>query len=155
MISSIAGAGAAPVDVGRGRRFLGSLLVRMEENGTWTLAEPLRFYSDITQREYLVPVGFNTDFASVPRLPLVYWTTGNTAHKAAVVHDFLYRTGAEARTVCDAIFDEAMEVSGTPAWRRKVMWLGVRLFGRRHHVATAARPETVPAPGASAASVSD
>jgi len=38
-----------------------------------------------------VPAGFETDYASVPRLPLMWLIAGDVAHEAAVLHDFLYR----------------------------------------------------------------
>jgi len=41
-----------------------------------------------------VPIGFETDFASVPRVPLAFWLWGDRAHREAVIHDFLYRKDA-------------------------------------------------------------
>jgi hypothetical protein len=76
-----------------------------------------------------VPAGFETDFASVPRLPFVYLLTGGTARKAAVVHDFLYHKSGVSRDDADAVFLEAMEVSGVSEWRAKLMYAGVRAFG--------------------------
>ncbi len=107
-----------------------------QTDGTWTLNRKLVYKSAVTGRTYTVPRGFNTDFASVPRLPVAYVLTGNTAHQAAALHDYLYRTGAEDRTTCDAIFREAMAATGIPGWRAWMMWVGVRLGGRRHHVQT-------------------
>ena len=127
----------------------------LQANETWTLNRALRYHSDVTNKTYKVPRDFNTDLASTPRLPFVYFAAGGTAHAAAVVHDFLYRTGAEPRTVCDAIFREAMALTGVPAWRRWLMWAGVRLGGRRHHVDTTAKPENVAPPDAPATHVSD
>lgn len=75
-----------------------------------------------------VPEGFVTDFASVPRLPLVYLAAGNTAHKAAVLHDYLYSIG-HPRKSADAAFLAAMRAEGEPWWRRNLMWSAVRVFG--------------------------
>ncbi len=76
-----------------------------------------------------VPAGFQTDFASVPR---IFWSifppTGKHG-KAAVLHDYLYATQQASRVVADAIFLEAMGVLDVPAWRRWAMYLGVRLGG--------------------------
>lgn len=76
-----------------------------------------------------VPAGFETDFASVPR---IFWSifppTGKHG-KAAVLHDYLYATQQASRVVADAIFLEAMAVLNVPAWRRWTMYLGVRLGG--------------------------
>lgn len=57
-----------------------------------------------------VPVGFVTDFASVPRLPLTYLIAGNTGHWAATVHDLLYRWGVVSRKDADIVFKEALNV---------------------------------------------
>jgi hypothetical protein len=127
-----------------------SISATMQPNGTWTLNRKLTYHSDVTDRTYVVPRGFNTDFASVPRLPVAYMLTANTAHAPAVLHDWLYRTGTEPRTVCDAIFREAMQITGVPSWRSWLMWAGVRAGGRRHHVDTTSKPANVAAPDASA-----
>ena len=79
--------------------------------------------------EIRVPAGFVTDFASVPRVPLAYWLTGDTAHEAAVLHDYCYSTGLHPRAWCDEMFAAAMEATGIPAWRRALMYAGVRAGG--------------------------
>ena len=75
-----------------------------------------------------VPKGFITDGASIPKFA---WSIiGSPMGKysaAAVVHDFLYHTKKYTRRKSDAIFLEAMKVLGVPWWKRKVMWLSVRL----------------------------
>ena len=85
----------------------------------------------------LVPAGFVTDFASIPRL---FWRvlppTGSYG-KAAVIHDYLYRTGAFTRSICDGIFLEAMCELGVPGWKRRVMFRAVRLFGGSSYQAMA------------------
>jgi hypothetical protein len=102
----------------------------------WVLAAPLVYDSEVANRRITVPAGFATDFASVPRLPLAYWLFGAVADEAAVVHDYLYSTGACPRKLADDIFAEASAACGVAAWRRGPMWLGVRLFGGTHYVAT-------------------
>jgi len=77
-----------------------------------------------------VPKGFVTDFASVPRfLPIMYALCGNKVHEAAVIHDYLYRMTDTDRSRCDWIFRDAMEAEKQPAWRRWIMWAGVRVGG--------------------------
>jgi hypothetical protein len=93
------------------------------------LTADLVYESDHLQRAITVPAGFETDFASVPRLPLVYLAAGGTARKAAVVHDFLYRQSGVPRADADAVFLEAMKVTGQPTWRATLMWAAVRSFG--------------------------
>lgn len=112
-----------------------------DESNLWRLTCPLVYYSDIAGL-IVVPSRFETDFASVPRLPVIWLMTGDTAHPAAVLHDYLYSAGGMAladhqlmptrvsRQIADAVFDEAMAVSGAPWWRRKAMWLAVRIAGK-------------------------
>lgn len=82
-----------------------------------------------------VPKGFTTDFASVPRfLPLVFSLVGDSAHKAAVLHDYLYQTHKVGpikitRSMADSIFLEAMKVTKVPLLKRQMMFWGVRLGG--------------------------
>jgi hypothetical protein len=99
----------------------------------WQLTNPLIYASKVANRNFTVPTGFITDFASVPRtIPLVYSLCGGCADEASVVHDFLYTSHLVEREVADAVFREAMEVTGVPAWRRFLMWAGVRVFGGTH-----------------------
>ena len=81
----------------------------------------------------IVPDGFVTDFASVPRIPFAYWLTGGKAKKAAVVHDWLYTRGAFARRWCDEAFCAIARATGVSGWRRGLMWLGIRIGGARHY----------------------
>ena len=94
---------------------------------TWILEAPMIFYSDVAHRAIAVPVGFTTDFASVPRLPLAFTIAGDIGHKSATVHDYLCRTRIMTRALADKVFREALEVEGVPAWRRAIMYAGVRV----------------------------
>lgn len=96
---------------------------------SWLVYEPLVYDSALIGRVE-VPRGYTTDFASVPRwLPIAYATSGDSAHSAALVHDYLYGTHGAAKATCDAVFLEAMQVCGEPAWRRRAMYWAVRWFG--------------------------
>lgn len=104
--------------------------LRAEKSGPhWTILQPLIYESDVAQRVFIVPEGFVTDFASVPRLPLAFLLTGDQAHEAAVIHDYIYAHKLLTRSQADAVFKEAMGVSGEPGWRAWLMWAGVRLGG--------------------------
>lgn len=100
-----------------------------EQSGVWVLSEPLVYQSAIAGGAIVVPKGTVTDFASVPRLPLVYWLCGDVGHAAAVIHDHLYQNGMLDRETCDKVFREALIVSGVSGWRVAIMYRGVRLFG--------------------------
>lgn len=105
--------------------------LRTEDGGdsSATLIEPLVYYSEILGRAITIPAGFETDFASVPRLPFVYTLFGGIARKAAVVHDYLYRKSGVSRRQADMVFYEAMKATGQWWWRRAIMWVGLRAFG--------------------------
>lgn len=109
--------------------FITDLCVLQVAENTWKLKSPLMYRSKLYGGIVNVPEGFVTDFASVPRVPLAYLVAGNTAHKAAVVHDFLYQTQPCRRETCDKIFLEAMAAIGVPLWRRRIMYRAVRSFG--------------------------
>jgi hypothetical protein len=104
--------------------------LRAEKSGsTWCILQPLIYCSDVAKTVFVVPEGFVTDFASVPRLPLAFLLTGDSAHEAAVVHDYLYREQQVSRSVADAVFREAAGISGEPGWKSWLMWAGVRIGG--------------------------
>lgn len=117
-----------------------------QDDGQWVLVQPLVYLSDVAGRALTVPTGFRTDLASVPRLPLVFLLAGDCAREAAVVHDFLYQSHETDRATADAILREASACTGVPAWRRWLMYAGVRLGGASHWDPAAAAPAP-PAPG--------
>jgi hypothetical protein len=102
-------------------------LIDNSNSGTWRLLEPLQYWSP-QWGLLIVPDGFETDFASVPRAPLAYWLTGNTAHAPAVLHDWLCRDKIIPRRDADNVFKEAMHSIGVPVWRVHSMWLAVRAY---------------------------
>lgn len=85
-----------------------------------------------TGLKVMVPAGFQTDFASVPRIFWNIFPPYGRHGKAAVIHDYLYalvRQGKFHRAMADAVFLAAMKELGVSWWRRTVMYLSVRLFG--------------------------
>jgi len=94
----------------------------------WRLREDLIYQSELVGL-IIVPSGYETDFASVPRLPLVYWLTGDTAHASAVVHDYLCSVWYPGDSIswrgAANVFEEAMKCEGVPTWRRWLMLNGV------------------------------
>lgn len=77
----------------------------------------------------VIPEGFVTDMASVPR---GFWNvcppTGPYA-KAAVYHDYLYQLGTLTRADADWEFVEGMRALDVSWPTRMVMWAALRLFG--------------------------
>ncbi len=80
--------------------------------------------------DIVVPEGFVTDGASIPRSLWWLYNPFGPWFKAAVVHDFLYRTDTKhSRAESDAIFLEGMRVVGVPRHRRMIMYLVLRVAG--------------------------
>lgn len=101
------------------------------DDGEWVLVAPLVYQSDLIGL-VTVPRDFQTNLASVPRIPIAYWLTGGTANLPAAVHDFLYTYHPVRRKVADAVLKEASAVVGVAPWRYWLMWAGVRAFGWLH-----------------------
>lgn len=126
-------------------RFLSDLVVTEiagdSDKGRWRLEAPLIYWSDIADRVIYVPRGTVTDFASIPRLPFIFWVLGDRYRKPAVVHDYAYDMHFVTRATADAILREACRAvddrrtvrKALAAWaRRWAIWVGVRLFGFAH-----------------------
>ena len=99
--------------------------LRVEKIGknTWELLTPLVYKgSEII----VVPQGFKTDFASVPRP--AWWfcapAAGNHA-KPAVLHDFLCETSSDQKRT-DNLFLEAMKANGVGWSKRHALYWAVR-----------------------------
>jgi Protein of unknown function (DUF1353) len=98
--------------------------------GLWRLLEEFAYESDVPGvGRVVVPAGFVTDFASVPRIPVAFWLVGGTAHAAAVVHDWLYTTGQVPKRSADLVLYEAMVLSGLSSWRCWTIYEGVNWGG--------------------------
>jgi hypothetical protein len=74
----------------------------------------------------IVPKGFITDFASVPRLFWRLFPPFGKYTPAAVLHDYLCRKPGFSRAEADKIFLHHMESLGVPFYKRYPMYLGVR-----------------------------
>ncbi len=92
--------------------------------GSWILTTPL-VYECADGIQYIIPAGFVTDFASVPRMPFAFLLTGDTAHRPAVLHDWLLQKMPIPRTRADDLFYEAMRSVGMPEWRAGMMYRAV------------------------------
>lgn len=108
-----------------------------DDDCVWVLDKPLGYYSSLLKHLVTVPTGFETDLASVPRLPFIYTLWGGKAHREGVIHDYLYRSNSVPlvpRATADSVFKEAMGLRGKPWYVRWPMFWGVRLggFGSYH-----------------------
>ena len=117
--------------------FQSGLFVEELDDVNWRLIAPLKAAvtsDDNFLRIVEVPAGFETDFASVPRLPIVYEKFGNKAHKPAVLHDYLYSIGGDEvdRKFADQVFLAAMIADGMDSTTAHGMYDAVRAFGAPH-----------------------
>lgn len=112
-------------------RFLTELKARLKgDDKVWVLDWPLVYFSPLVGLVE-VPVGFQTDFASVPRVPIAYTLYGNRAHREGVVHDYLFRKDSKPSVSfgdANKVFLEAMECRGKAWFIRWPMYLAVCAF---------------------------
>ena len=112
-------------------KFLTELAVQEVGEGTWQLLGDLKYQSELFNGIIVAPVGFLTDFASVPRVPIAYTAFGDRAHRESTLHDFLYFTALVSKVMADKIFLEAMKARNKQFWVRWSMYIGVRVGGSK------------------------
>jgi hypothetical protein len=106
--------------------FLSPLELEVLDDERFRLVVPLVYRSRVLGDTLVIPEGFLTDLASVPRLPLVFWWYGGRARKASVPHDFLYQRHLVGKATADQVFLEAMAlIDDLPAPIRWTMYQGV------------------------------
>jgi len=108
----------------------------------WALTAPLRYRSDRLGTTIVVPSGFVTDLASVPRVALLWLVAGGRAPRPSVPHDYAYQahtvrmedgTGRPVtRAEADAVFYEALRadpLDGAGPVLAWCLWAAVRVGG--------------------------
>lgn len=101
--------------------------------GLWRLTSPL-IYEAEPGIQYTVPKGFITDFASVPRIPLVFDYLGDRGNLAGTLHDFFYSHPAQlTRAMADQLLKEALVAQGVSPFKAQLFYLAVRLFGAKFY----------------------
>lgn len=108
--------------------FDGPLDLRAHAPGEWVVLRALTFRAH-DGRAFVIPRGFITDLASIPRLVRPVLDQNGTSRRAAVLHDFLYCRQTTSRADADELFDEAMELDGVGRVERTLMYAGVRVGG--------------------------
>lgn len=78
---------------------------------------------------HLVEQGDLSDGASIPRFLWRFESPYGRSLEAAVHHDQKYRKRIGTRKAADDQFLEGLKVLGIPAWKRQLMYWGVRTFG--------------------------
>lgn len=108
-----------------------------EFQGVHRLDQPLVYVSDLLGCTITAPAGFLTDYASVPRIPIVFDLEGGKCDRAAVIHDLLYTGGSAGllkidRATADAVLREAIVASGWSAFTAGAFYSAVHAFGASH-----------------------
>jgi hypothetical protein len=105
-------------------------LVTVEEVDakSWRLVKPVVYAG--RDETFEVPVGFTTDFASVPDVFTWLVPRYGAYTKAAVLHDFLCSGTVVSRRDADGIFRRCLRELGVSLLRRWMMWAAVRLNSR-------------------------
>lgn len=107
--------------------FRGELIGR----NTWSNIEPFEYHVGTYPSEEIitVPIGFITDFASIPRIfwPLI--SPIDSHAKASVVHDYCYYKGLYSKKKSDLIFKEGLEVLKINPVKKWTMYYFVVIFG--------------------------
>lgn len=116
----------------------GRVLVEPVTPVLWELHEEVRYIGE--KDEFIVPAGYRTDFATIPRIAVWLIPRFGSYTKAAILHDWLiteYLDRGSSRVTSndvDNLFRRALRELRVPPWRRTLMWTGVRwgaLFNRR------------------------
>ena len=103
------------------------------DNDYWEVLEDYTYETSIGT--IVVPKGFKTDYASVPKIFRNIINTYGNHGRAAVVHDWLYSKNCEiniTRAEADKIFLEIMKEWGVGYIKRQFMYRMVRMFGSSH-----------------------
>lgn len=109
-------------------------LLSPNKDGTWTLMADWVVYVD--KRRFVVPAGFLTDGASIPRF---LWRLCGHPMQAprlylAILHDWLYSGGdaCVGRAYADSVFRDGLVCFGITKVAAWIQWLALRLCGWTH-----------------------
>ena len=95
----------------------------------WALDEPFEYTNGVIK--ITIDKGFQCDFCSIPRLPVVWLACSDLGQEAGLVHDHGYREGAlpkMTRAEVDKLFFEILGECGVSWWKRYAMYKAVRMF---------------------------
>jgi hypothetical protein len=98
-------------------------------DGGYKLLAPLVYYSEILDDIIVAPIGFVTNFASVPAPFRVFISGHGEDRWAATIHDYLYGSAKYPRELADRLFLEAMKATGVNLFKRRLMYRAVRTGG--------------------------
>ena len=110
--------------------YLNRLDVTPQTDGKiWVVLAPFGYRTD-GGVDVIVPLGFRTNFVSVPRAFWSFISPWGDHGFGAVVHDWLYSDQSMSRKEADEVILEAMKQSGVGAIKRYTIFRALRIFGR-------------------------
>ncbi len=111
--------------------FTTKLVVKSIDVNLWELTEKFEYHIGSYPSDSIikVPIGFITDFASIPKIFWKILPPVGKYGKAAVIHDYCYATACYPKTKSDKIFMEGMEVLKVKKWKREAIYWSVFMFG--------------------------
>lgn len=115
--------------------FIGDLIVKLvadDESGLWELQQSFGFKSDVAGVTITAPIGHQTDFCSVPRVPIAYVMLADRARKSGTIHDRLYVTHELPREMADKVLREMLLLDGVGEIEAEEFYLAVRAGGGSH-----------------------
>lgn len=101
--------------------------------GAFRLIRDVAFWSAVHGREFRVPAGYVTDFASIPQFLKDRIDVNGLHREAAIVHDYGCTNGRDwqvSQSQVDGLLDEAMISLKVGTVTRKLMVWAVRGFQR-------------------------
>lgn len=120
-------------------------LLGVGDNRTWIVVRALEYRIGDTDDKIVVPAGFVTDLASVPRAfwgPPLFLTPAGQYSRAAIIHDYLYWSQKCTRDQADRLLVIAMKESQVSHFDEVTIYEGVHVGGEdawNHNAADAIR----------------
>lgn len=131
-------------------KFLDKMVGEYNDDGIrFRLTQPFRYITDIdpaafgyddsklqidpntkAHRLIIIPTGFVTDFASIPKFLWSLAPPIGKHSKGALIHDWLYTSHIKGRPWADRVFLEAMDLNGTNHTLALIYRNMVRVFGK-------------------------
>jgi len=113
------------------------LIAEKLDGDKWKLVKPLYYHvgSPDSKEIITVPKDFITDGASTPFGVRNLFPKDGTYTPISAIHDYMYSLKGVlpkktyTRKECDQIFLEGMQVLNVPWWKRRIMYMAVRLAG--------------------------
>lgn len=101
------------------------------EKKPFTVAQSFHYYSNRYKKLITIPVGFKTDFASVPRLLSWLILPFGKYSKAAIIHDYLIENRVDQDLnfhQINMIFFDAMSDLNVKTWEKCLIMVGVETY---------------------------